>query len=113
MAVQGVYAVICVTDLDRSIVWYRKLLSKDAPMRPMDFLAQWFGNDVNLQLWKHDANAGHSMTTIVFTDIEGERSRLDAVGIELGEITRGHFGGITKLSDPDGNEVTLAEPPKG
>jgi hypothetical protein len=53
------------------------------------------------------------MTTVVFTDIDGERQRLAAAGITLGDITRGDFGGITRLTDPDGNEVTLAEPPKG
>jgi len=110
MAVQGIYAVICVTDLDRSIDWYRKLLDKDAPMRPMDWLAQWFGNDANLQLWKNDDHAGHSLTTIVFPDLEAERSRLEGHGIDIGDISRGSFGGIAKLTDPDGNDVTLAEP---
>lgn len=112
MAVQGIYAVICVADLDRSSDWYRKLIDRDAPMRPMDWLAQWFGNDVNLQLWKNDEHAGHSLTTIVFPDIEAERQRLMGHGIDIGNITRGSFGGIAKLTDPDGNEVTLAEPPK-
>lgn len=111
MAIQGIYAVICVTDIERSIEWYAKLMGSAPRDRPMDFLAQWYGDDRNLQLWQEPTHAGHSLSTIVVTNVEDERSRLQALGLDLGEAFRGDFGAIAQIKDPGGNMLTLAEPP--
>ena len=112
MAVQGIYAVISVTDLERSIGWYSKLMGSPPRDRPTPFLAQWRGGAANLQLWKDDKNAGHSMSTIVFTDLDGDRARVIEAGVKV-EAAKDQGGvRIAKLSDPDGNALTLTEGPR-
>ena len=39
------------------------------------------------------------------------RARLAGVGIDTGDIVRGDFGAIARIDDPEGNRITLAEPP--
>lgn len=111
MPITGIYSVICVTDLERSIEWYTHLLGSPPRERPMDFLAQWYGSDVNLQLWQDPQHAGHSLSTMVVSSVEGERERLDGLGLKLGETLSGEFGAIAQITDPDGNKITLAEAP--
>ena len=112
MSVQGIYAAISVSDLERSIDWYTRLMGNPPRDRPTDFLVQWRGGRVNLQLWKDDANAGHSMSTIVFTDLDADHRRMAATGIEIGEIKQMGPVRIAKVSDPDGNVLTLTEGPE-
>ena len=50
--------------------------------------------------------------TIVVPDLINTKSLLHAENIELGEIQQGNFGKIAQFTDPDGNLITLAEPPK-
>jgi predicted enzyme related to lactoylglutathione lyase len=112
MAVQGIYAVISVTDLERSAEWYTKVMGNPPRDRPTPFLVQWRGDAANLQLWKDAENAGHSMSTIVFTDLDRDKTRLSDAGVDIGEVTHQGGVGIAKLSDPDGNVLTLTEGPK-
>jgi len=48
----------------------------------------------------------------VVPDIEAERERLAAVGITFEQTQRGDFGAIAHVDDPEGNRITLAEPPR-
>jgi predicted enzyme related to lactoylglutathione lyase len=41
------------------------------------------------------------------------RKRLAAASLQLEPDIRGDFGIVAQISDPDGNRLTLAEPPKG
>ena len=51
--------------------------------------------------------------TIVVPDLDATRLLLDAQSIEIDQIQQGDFGKIAHLTDPDGDVITLAEPPKG
>ena len=111
MSVEGIYATISVADLDRSVAWYTKLMGSAPRDRPTETLVQWRGGRVNLQLWTDTANAGHSMSTIVFTDLDADLKRMKQAGLQPGEAK--DMGGvqIAKITDPDGNVLTLTEGP--
>jgi catechol 2,3-dioxygenase-like lactoylglutathione lyase family enzyme len=111
MAVRGIYATISVSDLARSVEWYRKLMGSPPHDRPTDTLVQWRGGRANLQLWTDAANAGHSMSTIVFTDLDGDLGRMKAAGVAVGEVKDQGGVRIAKVSDPDGNVLTPTEGP--
>ena len=50
--------------------------------------------------------------TIVVPVLRETKTYLSAQAIKISEINEGIFAKIAQLTDPDGNLVTLAEPPK-
>lgn len=112
MKIQGIFAVACVSDMERSIRWYAGLMGRDPDDRPMDGLVQWrSGHGAGLQLVLDADKAGASLITIVTPTMDTARRQLAASGLRLEADIQGDFGIIAQLSDPDGNRLTLAEPP--
>ena len=113
MKVLGLYAAVYVKDIAASTAFYARVLGREPDDRPMPFLVQWraFGN-AGIQLFLDAAKAGHGVMTIVVEDMLATRELLAQAGIALGDIAEGGFGKIAHVVDPDGNLVTLAEPPR-
>ena len=102
-----------VSNIEASESFYTKLLGREPDDRPMETLVQWRGfSSAGIQLFKDAAKAGNSTLTLVVSDLEKTKLLLNDQGIDLVQIQQGDFGKIAKLSDPDGNNITLAEPPK-
>jgi hypothetical protein len=57
--------------------------------------------------------AGQSNMTIVVPNMSVARGELRERGLDLGDNIQGDFGIIAQIDDPDGNRITLAEPPHG
>ena len=113
MKVQGLFAAMCVKNISSSADFYAKFLGRKPDDKPMDTLVQWCGfGSAGIQLFQDPERAGKSRMTIVVADLINTKSLLNAENIELGEIQHGNFGKIAQLTDPDGNLITLAEPPK-
>ena len=113
MNIQGLFAAASVADMERAEAFYTALLGRGPDDRPMDSLIQWRPLDgAGIQLF-HDADkAGNSSMTIVTPDMAAARSELASNGLELEDDVQGDFGVIAQISDPDGNRITLAEPPR-
>lgn len=112
MRIQGIYAALTTRDMDKAEAFYTTLFDRPPDDRPMDGLIQW--RDVagaNIQLFKDDENAGRGRFTIVVPQIAEARETLVGAGIMLRDERAGDFGRIAQLDDPDGNLITLAEPP--
>ena len=107
----GLFAVSPVQDLATALDWYARLFGRAADDRPIPDLAQWYLDGFGFQVMREPQRAGRGMATLVVPDIEAERTRLAAVGIGLDEAVRGPFGAIVQFEDPEGNRITLAEPP--
>jgi len=108
----GLFAVSPVQDLAAALDWYTRLFGRGPDDRPIPDLAQWYLDGFGFQVMRVPDHAGGGMATLVVADIEAERARLIAAGIESGPTVRGDFGAIAKLADPEGNRLTLAEPPR-
>lgn len=80
----------------------------------MSQLAQWLNvAGANIQeCFLNKNSAGSSMCTIVVPNMDEARISLTAAGLTLEGEQEDDFGKITKISDPDWNEITLAESPK-
>ena len=113
MEILGIFAVACVTDMERSVDWYARLLGRAPDDRPMEGLVQWRSNGAGVQLVRDLEKAGSSLITVVTPEMARARARLAAVSLRLEPDVQGDFGIIAQISDPDGNRVTLAEPPRG
>lgn len=112
MDIQGIFGVVCVMDQQRAVDWYSKLFGREPDDRPMDGLVQWRFGAAGLQLWTDEPKAGNSEATLVVSEMAKERARLDEAGLDLDPDQQGDFGVVAQISDPDGNRLTLAEPPR-
>lgn len=108
----GLFAVSPVQDLAAALDWYARLFARAADDRPIPDLAQWYLDGHGFQVMRVPERAGRGMATLVVRDLEAERVRLAAAGIDTSDIVRGDFGAIAQLDDPEGNRITLAEPPQ-
>lgn len=113
MRIQGIYAVANVVDLEEGEDFYTKLFGRGPDDRPMDGLIQWRLETFGVQLARDDNKAGRSAMTIVTPSMAEARERLADRGLELEPDIRGDYGIIAQISDPDGNRITLAGPPRG
>jgi len=50
------------------------------------------------------------MLTLIVGNLEASRSTLQSRGLSLGSASGGDFATIAQISDPDGNQITLAQP---
>lgn len=78
----------------------------------MERLIQW--RDVaggNIQVFEDRDTAGSGRLTIVVPDMADARNALKKIGVALLGEPQGDYGRIAQISDPDGNRITLAEPP--
>ncbi|WP_111735854.1 VOC family protein [Roseovarius amoyensis] len=112
MKIQGLFAVVATADMVRAEAFYTSLIGRRPDDRPMDGLVQWRDFPDNLQVVEDAEKAGHSMITIVTPDMTAARQDLENAGLKLGEDIQGDFGIVAQIDDPDGNRLTLAEPPK-
>lgn len=109
---QKLYTALLVQDLARAEEWYTQFLGRKADYRPMDTLVQWeLGPSGGLQLTSDSKLGGHGAMSLVVADVEAERSRLDTVGVSLGESFRGTYSTLAQANDLDGNLIVLATPP--
>lgn len=113
MKIQGLFAVANVADIATAEAFYTKLLGRGPDDRPMDGLIQWRQDDFGVQLVCDAERAGKSAMTIVTPNMAEARQHLALRGLDLPDAVEGDFGKIAQLSDPEGNVITLAEPPKG
>lgn len=97
------------SDLDESTHWFEALFNRTSDARPMDGLVEWHHGAGGLQLYQNTANAGHSALTLIVSDIETASSGLRAAGLPVGEIEAGDQVSFMRLSDPDDNEIVLAQ----
>lgn len=113
MDIQGLYAAVFVRDIAAASTFYAKVLGRPPDDRPMETLVQWrgFGN-AGIQLFRDAAKAGRGVMTLVVPDMDAEAVRLRVQGIRMDTVQTGVFGRISHITDPDGNLITLAEPPK-
>jgi predicted enzyme related to lactoylglutathione lyase len=114
MEIQGIYVALATAEMTASERFYTMLFERGPDDRPIAGLIQW--RDVagaNVQIFLNKANAGSSMCTIVVPDMDQARASLKSADVALGDERSGEFGRIAHISDPDGNQITLAEPPRG
>ena len=112
MRIQGVYAALTTANMDRAETFYTHLFGREPDDRPMEGLIQW--RDVagaNVQIFRDADQAGSGRMTIVVPKMEEARASLEEIGVTLTDESEGDYGKIAQIADPDGNRVTLAEPP--
>jgi catechol 2,3-dioxygenase-like lactoylglutathione lyase family enzyme len=109
MQVRAATIGIPVTDLDRSVAWYRGALELGEPdLVPVPGVVEFDLGACWLQLTTDPVHAGASGISLNLSvpDAGGERARMAAAGLRVSELTR--FDGVLELfelTDPDGNTI--------
>lgn len=112
MNLQKIYTSLLTADLAAAEAWYTKLLGRGPDHRPMDTLLHWeFAGQGGLMLSSSDEIAGSGAMFLYVDDLAAERSRLQSLGLVLGNDIEGDYSTLAQLHDPNGNLVTLASPP--
>lgn len=114
MEIERVFAVACVSDIQRSEEWYARFMGRAPDDRPMEGLVQWRSTEGGgLQLVQDREKSGNSLVTLIVPAMDRARRRLADASLLLEPSSQGDYGVLAQIRDPDGNLLTLAEPPKG
>jgi predicted enzyme related to lactoylglutathione lyase len=112
MQIQGIYAALAAASMDRAERFYTQLFERAPDDRPMDGLIQWRNvAGANIQIFQDPENTGSGRLTIVVPKMDEARRSLEEMGVKLTGELEGDYGRIAQITDPDGNRITLAEPP--
>nr|WP_300148573.1 VOC family protein [Propionicimonas sp.] len=113
MLVQSVTVGLPVTDLERSVEWYRRAFQLDDPdLEPAEGIVEFRVGGIWLQLGQAASGPAGTAAIVRFgvQDIAVERVRLASLGVAVGGLDR--VDGILEyfdFSDPDGNRLSLYE----
>ncbi len=102
---------LSVTDLGRSIDWYRTVFELGPPdLEPVDGLVEFRHGPIWLQLVQSDQRPAGAKAVANFevADVAAERDRLARLGVDVGPLE--HVPGAidyVEFADPDGNPLIL------
>ncbi|UCI22758.1 VOC family protein (plasmid) [Mesorhizobium sp. B2-1-8] len=112
MEIQGIYAALATASIASAEKFYTQLFGREPDDRPMNGLIQWRGvAGANIQIFQDEENAGSGRLTVVVPEMSKARMALEQIGVTLEDELQGDYGRIAQIVDPDGNRITLAEPP--
>lgn len=110
MSIAKAYAVVSTADLVRAREWYSRLFGRAPDLTPMAEVHEWYFREGGVQVVDDPSRAGRSMLTLIVTDLAGARTDLQSRNLALGPQSGGEFAMIARISDPDGNQITFAQP---
>ncbi|HEX5729523.1 VOC family protein [Microbacterium sp.] len=103
------FAGFPVTDYDRSLQWYRRLLGTEPSFYPNDREAVWeVGAHCYVYFEVLPERAGGSLSMLMVEDIDATVAEIAARGVEPLRIEE-YEEGMRKVvfQDPDGNELSF------
>lgn len=112
MQIQGLYATLATANMDIAEAFYTQIFDREPDDRPMEGLILWRNvGGANFQIFLDKMHAGSGRLTIVVPKMDDARQSLQELGVNLTGQSQGDYGRIAEMRDPDGNHITLAEPP--
>jgi len=111
MSLTAIFANLSCSDLEASSRFFGKIFARPEDAAPMKGLREWhLGNTAGFQLHEDGKKAGQGTLTLLVADVRSEQARLTAAGMRAGEVEEADYVWISRLTDPDGNLVVLAQP---
>jgi hypothetical protein len=101
------FAGISVSDFDRALGWYERLLGAVPSFLPNDVEAVWeIAEHRFVYIELRPAHAGHALHTLFVDDLDARVQGIADRGLEPAERET-YDNGVRKVTyrDPDGNEV--------
>lgn len=107
------FAGIPVSDYERAVAWYTRLLGADPSFLPNATEAVWEVTEHGYMFIEVRADhAGHAMHTLFVDDLDARVRAIAGRGVEPAEEET-YANGVRKTTfrDPDGNEIGFAGAP--
>jgi catechol 2,3-dioxygenase-like lactoylglutathione lyase family enzyme len=101
------FAGLPVSDYDRALDWYERLLGSGPSFLPNDIEAVWeLAEHRSLFIELRPDHAGHAMHTVIVDDLDALVQGIADRGIEPA-LRETYSNGVRKVTyrDPDGNEI--------
>ncbi|EAD8644304.1 VOC family protein [Listeria monocytogenes] len=98
-----------VSDLEKSAIWYEKLLMSDEKLVPVEGVIEYQIGSVWIQLFEEKINASKNVLCLEAENLEVEFERLKTLGIITNEVIE-ELSGILRyfdFTDPDGNKLSF------
>ena len=105
-----VYAVVSTAQLSRAHDWYARLFGRSSDLHPMAEVHEWYFVNGAVQLVADAERAGRSMLTVIVSNLDAIRAEMQTRDLALGPSSGGDFATVAQVRDPDGNQITFAEP---
>jgi predicted enzyme related to lactoylglutathione lyase len=109
------FAIVSVTDFDRAIAWYERLLGTPSTFTAHDTEQVWtVAEHGSIAVHLEAEHAGHAQVVLFVDDLDGFVEAAGGRGIT--ETSRETYdNGVRKVlfHDPDGNEVGVGGAPVG
>ncbi|MDP9257309.1 MAG: VOC family protein [Actinomycetota bacterium] len=113
MGVTHVFAGIPVADFEAARAWYERFAARPPDLVPHSREAAWQLTESGWIYVVADAGrAGSALVTVLVDDLDERIAGLRERGLEVGEVET-IADGVRKVAvhDPDGNAITLGQPP--
>ncbi len=107
------FAGIPVSDFQRALIWYERLLGSEPAFLPNTTEAVWeFAEHRYVYIEELPERAGHALQTVFVDDLDERVASIGARGIEPASQET-YENGVRKVTyrDPDGNEVGFGGAP--
>ena len=101
------FAGVSVSDYERAVAWYERLLGAAPSFLPNDVEAVWeVAEHRYVYVEVRPEHAGHAMHTLFVDDLDARVAAIAERGLEPAERET-YENGVSKVTyqDPDGNEV--------
>jgi len=101
------FAGVPVSDYERAVAWYERLLGREPSFLPNDVEAVWeVAEHRYVYVEVRPEHAGHAMHTLFVDDLDARVAAIAERGLEPAERET-YENGVSKVTyqDPDGNEV--------
>ena len=107
------FAGLAVSDLERAVRWYERLLGDVESFAPNDTERVWsLSQHCHVYVELRPEDAGHAMLTVFVDDLDAFTEAAAARGVEpVGRETYGNGVRKALYRDPDGNEVGVGGAP--
>jgi catechol 2,3-dioxygenase-like lactoylglutathione lyase family enzyme len=100
------FAGVSVSDYERAVAWYGRLLGAEPSFRPNDVEAVWeVAEHRYVYIELRARHAGHALQTLFVDDLDARVAAIAGRGLEPAELQT-YANGVRKVTyrDPDGNE---------
>ena len=110
MTITNALASLAVSDLERSSLWYQRILGPGH--RPMPEVVEWqLQGGGGLQVYAGPERAGRGSCTLIVSDIDEIAQQLrDSELVGNPEVNRDDRVDTIMIKDPDGNSIAFAMP---
>ena len=110
MTFSTVYAVVSTANLEAARDWYERLFGRAADREPMTGVLAWYFGSGGVQLVTDAQRSGNSLLTMIVSSLDRTRTDLRIRRLTLGPASGGYAATIAQIRDPEGNQITFAEP---